>query len=120
MTWAVPYLPIDPKDVGRTYEAIVRVNSQSGKGGVAYVMRSWHSLDLPRGLQADFAVAVQRQSEATGGEIDPARMWQLFEAEYVDPAAPSPTVTAATLYVDRRGREVDDATRANEIRVVEM
>ncbi|WP_051362963.1 2-isopropylmalate synthase [Amycolatopsis thermoflava] len=86
--WEVPYLPIDPKDVGRTYEAVIRVNSQSGKGGVAYVMRSEHHLELPRELQIEFSRLVQRRSEATGGEIDPAAMWKLFAGEYLDKRRP--------------------------------
>ncbi|MEV0155454.1 2-isopropylmalate synthase [Micromonospora sp. NPDC050686] len=117
--WTVPYLPIDPKDIGRTYESIVRVNSQSGKGGVAYVMRSWHGLTLPYGLQVDFARVVQDHSEATGDEIDPARMWRLFETAYLDPAGASASVAAATLYVDWRNRQVDEVTGAEQTRVIE-
>jgi 2-isopropylmalate synthase len=118
-TWTVPYLPIDPKDIGRSYESIVRVNSQSGKGGVAYVMRTRHSLNLPYGLRADFARVVQARSEATGDEIDPDRMWRIFEAEYLGSVGVSPAVVAATLHVDRRGRRVDDAAGAAEVRVIE-
>jgi 2-isopropylmalate synthase len=117
--WTVPYLPIDPKDIGRTYEALVRVNSQSGKGGVAYVMRASHSLDLPHGLLADFASVVQGQSEATGGEIGPDRMWRIFQAEYLDPVAASPSAVAATLYLDLRSDEADDAVRADAADAVE-
>ncbi|GIG85154.1 2-isopropylmalate synthase [Plantactinospora endophytica] len=81
--WAVPYLPIDPKDLGRTYEAVIRVNSQSGKGGVAYVMKTEHHLDLPRRLQIEFSGVVQRVTDDDGGEVEPARMWQLFAEEYL-------------------------------------
>jgi len=81
--WEVPYLPIDPKHVGRTYEAIIRVNSQSGKGGVAYVMDVEHNLDLPRGLQVEFSKRVQAITEATGTEIKPAEMWEAFSACYL-------------------------------------
>ncbi|WP_422774513.1 2-isopropylmalate synthase [Plantactinospora sp. WMMC1484] len=81
--WAVPYLPIDPKDLGRTYEAVIRVNSQSGKGGVAYVMKTEHHLDLPRRLQIEFSGVVQRVTDDGGGEVEPARMWQLFAEEYL-------------------------------------
>ena len=81
--WAVPYLPIDPKDVGRTYEAVIRVNSQSGKGGVAYVMKTEHQLDLPRRLQIEFSQVVQARTDASGGEVSPAQMWDAFEAEYL-------------------------------------
>ncbi len=87
--WAVPYLPIDPKDVGRTYEAVIRVNSQSGKGGVAYIMRTEHSLDLPRRLQIEFSQVVQQVTDDEGGEVSPEEMWATFSGEYLpDPAAP--------------------------------
>ena len=81
--WAVPYLPIDPKDVGRSYEAVIRVNSQSGKGGVAYIMRTEHHLDLPRRLQIEFSQVIQARTEVDGGEVSPAQMWEAFETEYL-------------------------------------
>ncbi len=81
--WEVPYLPIDPKHVGRTYEAIIRVNSQSGKGGVAYLMDFEHNLDLPRGLQVEFSKRVQAITEATGTEIKPAALWEAFSSDYL-------------------------------------
>jgi 2-isopropylmalate synthase len=81
--WAVPYLAIDPADVGRTYEAVIRVNSQSGKGGVAYIMKAEHQLDLPRRLQIEFSRVVQAHTDAEGGEVSPAQMWQAFSAEYL-------------------------------------
>jgi 2-isopropylmalate synthase len=81
--WAVPYLPIDPRDVGRTYEAVIRVNSQSGKGGVAYIMKAEHHLDLPRRLQIEFSRVIQAQTDAEGGEVTPAQMWEAFAAEYL-------------------------------------
>jgi 2-isopropylmalate synthase len=80
--WEAPYLPIDPKDVGRTYEAVIRVNSQSGKGGVAYVMKSEHKLDLPRRLQIEFSRAVQEQTDGEGGEMTSAAIWEAFQREY--------------------------------------
>jgi 2-isopropylmalate synthase len=86
--WAVPYLPIDPKHVGRTYEAVVRVNSQSGKGGVAYIMESEHGMVLPRRLQIEFSRTIQTITEDTGTEISPAAMWAAFEAAYFPAAAP--------------------------------
>ena len=87
--WEVPYLPIDPKDVGRSYEAVIRVNSQSGKGGVAYIMRTEHRLDLPRRLQIEFSGVVQRQTDDEGGEVSPTQMWQAFQDEYLpNPDAP--------------------------------
>jgi 2-isopropylmalate synthase len=81
--WAVPYLPIDPKDLGRSYEAVIRVNSQSGKGGVAYIMKEEHHLDLPRRLQIEFSGVVQRHTDDAGGEVGPARMWDIFAGEYL-------------------------------------
>jgi len=86
--WEVPYLPIDPKDIGRSYEAVIRVNSQSGKGGVAYVMKAEHQLDLPRRLQIEFSGVVQSVTDGEGGEIEPDRMGELFRAEYLDRAVP--------------------------------
>jgi 2-isopropylmalate synthase len=81
-TWGVPYLPIDPKDVGRSYEAVIRVNSQSGKGGVAYIMKSEHHLDLPRRLQIEFSSVIQKYTDDEGGEVSPKQMWDIFAAEY--------------------------------------
>jgi 2-isopropylmalate synthase len=86
--WDVPYLPIDPKDVGRTYEAIIRVNSQSGKGGVAYLMLTEHHLDLPRGLQIDFAQKVQAITDARGGELTADELLALFREHYLDHQEP--------------------------------
>ncbi|WP_326637433.1 2-isopropylmalate synthase [Streptosporangium sp. NBC_01755] len=86
-TWAVPYLPIDPKDIGRTYEAVIRVNSQSGKGGVAYIMKADHQLDLPRRLQIEFSRVVQGRADALGGEVSPAQMFEVFADEYLPNAA---------------------------------
>ena len=80
--WEVPYLPIDPADVGRTYEAIIRVNSQSGKGGVAYVMETEHGMLLPRNLQVEFSQIVQQHTEKSGQEITPNQVWKLFEKTY--------------------------------------
>jgi 2-isopropylmalate synthase len=85
-TWAVPYLPIDPLDIGRTYEAVIRVNSQSGKGGVAYLMKNEHHLDLPRRLQIEFSKVVQQKTDTEGGEITGDAMWQVFEDEYLPTA----------------------------------
>jgi 2-isopropylmalate synthase len=87
-TWAVPYLPIDPLDIGRTYEAVIRVNSQSGKGGVAYLMKNEHHLDLPRRLQIEFSKVVQAKTDTEGGEINAEELWKIFEDEYL------PTETA--------------------------
>jgi 2-isopropylmalate synthase len=81
--WAVPYLAIDPHDVGRTYEAVIRVNSQSGKGGVAYLMKAEHRLDLPRRLQIEFSRVIQGHTETEGGEVTAAQMWDIFATEYL-------------------------------------
>ena len=83
LVWAVPYLPIDPKDVGRSYEAVIRVNSQSGKGGVAYLLKSDHSLDLPRKLQIEFSRVVQNKTDAEGGEVSSEKLWEIFTDEYL-------------------------------------
>ncbi len=100
-TWAVPYLPIDPKDLGRSYEAVIRVNSQSGKGGVAYIMKTEHQLDLPRRLQIEFSGVVQQVTDHDGGEVDPATMWQIFAGQYLldhqrDPAVALSEYTIGT------------------------
>jgi 2-isopropylmalate synthase len=82
-TWGVPYLPIDPKDVGRSYEAVIRVNSQSGKGGIAYVLKNDHKLDLPRRMQIEFSRIIQAKTDAEGGEVSPADIWAVFQDEYL-------------------------------------
>ncbi|MGP9020924.1 2-isopropylmalate synthase [Streptomyces sp. BR1] len=81
--WAVPYLPIDPKDVGRSYEAVIRVNSQSGKGGIAYVLKNDHKLDLPRRMQIEFSKIIQAKTDAEGGEVTPGQIWSVFQDEYL-------------------------------------
>ena len=120
LPWAVPYLPIDPKDVGRSYEAVIRVNSQSGKGGVAYIMKSEHQFDLPRRLQIEFSQVIQAHTDAEGGEVMPEQMWQIFEAEYLAPTRPLQLNAVHTssasgekdalrvgLYVDGERRELE-------------
>jgi 2-isopropylmalate synthase len=120
LPWEVPYLPIDPKDVGRSYDAVIRVTSQSGKGGAAYVMKAWHALNLPLGLRIDFARVVQARADATGSELTPAQMWRLFSEEYIVDAGPpsgthsgqrprpDPGRMVAVLYLDGRTRGLDD------------
>ncbi|HEY8591140.1 MAG TPA: 2-isopropylmalate synthase [Naasia sp.] len=83
LEWAVPYLPVDPKDLGRSYEAVIRVNSQSGKGGVAYLLKADHSLDLPRRLQIEFSGVVQAKTDAEGGEVTSEEIWEIFQDEYL-------------------------------------
>ncbi|GAB2740966.1 2-isopropylmalate synthase [Salinifilum aidingensis] len=119
--WEVPYLPIDPKDVGRNYEAVIRVNSQSGKGGVAYVMKTEHQLDLPRKLQIEFSKAVQQRTDGGGGEVAPEEMWQVFSEEYLPEQHPLSVVRqqvsgdggeesiSATVLVDGAEREITGA-----------
>jgi 2-isopropylmalate synthase len=95
--WTVPYLPIDPADVGRSYDPVIRINSQSGKGGVAFVLEHHHGLRLPRALQVEFAKVVQRRSEETAGEVEPEAIWQLFREEYLSGPKPIELRAYATL-----------------------
>ena len=90
LVWAVPYLPIDPKDVGRSYEAVIRVNSQSGKGGVAYLLKTDHNLDLPRKLQIEFSRVVQNVTDEAGGEVTSEKLWDIFTDEYLPAPAERP------------------------------
>ena len=82
--WEVPYLPIDPMDLGRSYEAVVRINSQSGKGGIAYVMETEHGIELPRRLQIEFSKTVQAIADGEGVELEASRLWSAFEQEYLE------------------------------------
>jgi len=118
--WEMPYLPIDPKDVGRTYEAVIRVNSQSGKGGVAYIMKTEHRLDLPRRLQIEFSRVVQERTDAEGGEVTPEEMWQIFEREYLSPG-PRIGLLAhrASSRVDEKDHLTCDVRVDGEIREIE-
>jgi 2-isopropylmalate synthase len=102
-TWGVPYLPIDPKHVGRSYEAVIRVNSQSGKGGVAYVMQTEHGFELPRRLQVEFSKTIQHITEDSGTEISPVVMWDAFQTEYV-PSEPRLSLSSHELRSDSEGR----------------
>ena len=86
--WSVPYLPIDPADVGRSYDSVIRVNSQSGKGGIAYLMETENGIVMPRRLQVEFSGVVQRHAEQLGGEVSADDIWDLFARTYLDPAAP--------------------------------
>ncbi len=94
--WEAPYLPIDPHDVGRTYETVIRVNSQSGKGGMAYLMKTDHKLDLPRRLQMEFSRVVQAHTDSRGGEVTSDELWTIFRTEYLRPNAPLELVTSQT------------------------
>lgn len=98
-TWGVPYLPIDPKHVGRTYEKVIRVNSQSGKGGVAYVMKEEHGFDMPRRLQIEFSQVIQNVTEEIGTEVSPVVIWESFQTEYL-PEQPRLSLTSHELRSD--------------------
>ncbi|WP_040358211.1 2-isopropylmalate synthase [Corynebacterium durum] len=110
--WEVPYLPIDPKDVGRTYEAVIRVNSQSGKGGVAYIMKTDHGLTLPRPMQVEFSSVVQNVTDAEGGEVESKHMFDIFAQEYLDRTTPLEQVS---MQVDAAKTENDTATITAQI-----
>ena len=97
VAWEAPYLPIDPHDVGRTYEAVIRVNSQSGKGGMAYIMKSEHTMDLPRRLQIEFSRVVQQRADTEGGEVSADELWRIFEGEYLMPSDPLSLVTVKSV-----------------------
>ncbi len=115
--WAVPYLPIDPKDVGRTYEAVIRVNSQSGKGGVAYILKNDHHLDLPRRLQIEFSRVVQELTEGEAGEIEPAEIWAAFQREYLERDEPYLLETYSSVTAeDGSDRQVVDLRVRGEVR----
>ena len=111
--WEVPYLPIDPKDVGRTYEAVIRVNSQSGKGGVAYIMKTDHGLTLPRPMQVEFSSVVQNVTDAEGGEVESKHMFDIFAQEYLDRTTPLEQVS---MQVDAAKTENDTATITAQLR----
>ncbi len=124
LAWEAPYLPIDPHDVGRSYEAVIRVNSQSGKGGVAYIMKSEHNLDLPRRLQIEFSRVVQGHTDSAGGEVNASRLWEIFTAEYlavdeplrlvgVRAASASGGHDSVTATVVHRGRESELSGEGN-------
>ena len=97
VAWEAPYLPIDPHDVGRSYEAVIRVNSQSGKGGMAYLMKADHKLDLPRRLQMEFSRVVQRHADTEGGEVTSDQLWQIFSGEYLTGEGPLDLVSCTSV-----------------------
>ncbi|MFE1438878.1 2-isopropylmalate synthase [Streptomyces sp. NPDC058739] len=110
--WAVPYLPIDPKDVGRSYEAVIRVNSQSGKGGIAYVLKNDHKLDLPRRMQIEFSKLIQAKTDAEGGEVTPKDIWAVFQDEYL----PNPENPWGRIQV-RNGQSTTDTDGVDTLKV---
>src|SRR3954453_2666340 len=120
LVWAVPYLPIDPKDVGRSYEAIIRVNSQSGKGGISYLMKSEKDLDLPRRLQIEFSQVVQRHTDQHGTEVTADELWHIFNDEYlpVEPGSPFAPWGRFSLR-GTRGTSVEDGPDTLEVDLVD-
>ncbi|GEL99619.1 2-isopropylmalate synthase [Cellulomonas terrae] len=120
IVWAVPYLPIDPKDVGRSYEAIIRVNSQSGKGGISYLMKSEKDLDLPRRLQIEFSQVVQRHTDQHGTEVTADELWHIFNDEYlpVEPGSPFAPWGRFSLR-GTRGTSVEDGPDTLEVDLVD-
>jgi len=105
--WEVPYLPIDPKDVGRDYQAVIRVNSQSGKGGVAYIMKTDHGINMPRAMQAEFSSVVQAVTDSEGGEVNSKGMWDIFTTEFLERTTP---LEQTSFQVDNAETETDEAT----------
>ena len=110
-TWEVPYLPIDPKDVGRTYEAVIRVNSQSGKGGVAYIMKTDHGINMPKAMQPEFSAVVQNITDSEGGEVNSKNMWDIFAQTYLDLDTP---LDLASYRIDAAEEEGED-TRVSAV-----
>jgi 2-isopropylmalate synthase len=108
VTWAVPYLPVDPKDLGRTYEAVIRVNSQSGKGGVAYLLKNEHNLDLPRRAQIEFSGVIQRRTDTVGGEVSAAALWDIFVDEYLPAPSEAPERQWGRYALGSLNTETDD------------
>ena len=115
--WEAPYLPIDPHDVGRTYEAVIRVNSQSGKGGVAYILKAEHQMDLPRRLQIEFSRVIQDMSEGEAGEIEANKIWEAFNAEYLNRTEPYDLVAfSSTTSADGHDQQIVDMVVRGETR----
>jgi 2-isopropylmalate synthase len=120
LVWAVPYLPIDPKDVGRSYEAIIRVNSQSGKGGISYLMKSEKDLDLPRRLQIEFSQVVQKHTDQHGTEVTADELWHIFNDEYLPVEAGSPFAPWGRFSLrGTRGTSVEDGPDTLEVDLVD-
>lgn len=118
-TWGVPYLPIDPADIGRTYESIIRINSQSGKGGVAYVMQNDFGCALPKTMHPEFAAIIQRKAEENGGEISPQDIWDSFCGEYLTQKAPFELINAV-IQADESDNDVSIANVSLKIKDTEL
>ena len=114
--WLVPYLPIDPKDIGRTYEAIIRVNSQSGKGGMAYLLKTNHNLDLPKRLQVEFDKVVQAYADETKKEVKDEDIWRLFKDEYL-PVEESGATAAGAVVGDSKDDSLEQWGRLKLLKV---
>ena len=114
--WLVPYLPIDPKDIGRSYEAIIRVNSQSGKGGMAYLLKTNHNLDLPKRLQVEFEKVVQNYADETKKEVKDEDIWRLFKDEYL-PVEESGATAAGVVVGDRKDETLEQWGRLKLLKV---
>ena len=114
--WLVPYLPIDPKDIGRTYEAIIRVNSQSGKGGMAYLLKTNHNLDLPKRLQVEFDKVVQAYADETKKEVKDEDIWRLFKDEYL-PVEESGATAAGAVVGDSKDETLEQWGRLKLLKV---
>jgi len=110
--WDMPYLPIDPMDLGRSYEAVIRVNSQSGKGGMAYLLQHEYGVDLPRRMQIEFSAVVQKVTDETGSELSAADLWQIFSEEYLGPQAPLALLGHESSHRSARA----DAAEVNQLR----
>src|SRR5699024_7661425 len=106
-TWEVPYLPIDPKDIGRDYEAVIRVNSQAGKSDVAYMMKTDHGIKMPRARQQEASNVVQESTDAEGGEVNSKRMWDIFNQEYLERTTP---LEVTAFEIDNADSDDEDAT----------
>ena len=122
-TWDVPYLPIDPADVGRTYDSIIRINSQSGKGGIAYLMEAHYGIVLPRRLQVEFSSIVQQHTDASGAEVDAAQLWEIFSSTYLNNTGPlryiehhlfeDDTAQGIHLFVEQNGKRITLTGKGN-------
>ena len=110
LIWEVPYLPVDPKDLGRTYEAVIRVNSQSGKGGVAYLLKEHRNLELPRRLQMEFSAIVQQRTDSEGGEVSADEIWTIFQDEYLPAADDAAKWGRIEIFGTRTSTEMDGST----------
>jgi 2-isopropylmalate synthase len=118
--WEVPYLPIDPHDIGRDYQALMRISNQSGKGGIAYLMRTRHGLDLPRGVQVELAETVRREVDDSGGELGPDQLWGLFAQHFLSSVTPVPEPAQLELARTRPEAAVAELGRGTSVRLLDL